>query len=341
MRYEASKAIAFVAIASSRRGDLDRAGAMFDEAASGFDAEGNLAWRSLVDLYRAIVLLEARRPAEARREAVRARDWFAGAGHIPRTVLSELLLARAEPAMGALPEARRQVESARRRLEDLDSPHLQYHASFVDGQIAEAGGDRAAAVKRYAAACTILGALRSRLRGKELLIAFVRDKQVVYESLIWLLLEGGDPDRGEEAFGWVESAKSRVFADLIAPRPGATGGARSRSGGLDRRIRRLREELNWCYSQLDAADLAAVPAGMEGDALLERRGHHAAGELRRRSRRLEEKLTRAMSRARSRDPCSARSTAARASRSTTSAPRCRPTRCCSSTTKRAEPCTRS
>ena len=189
LRYEESKATAFAAIAAGAARRARRGGGGVRGGAPRLRRRGNHAWCAMVDFYRASVLLEAKRPEDARREAARARDWFLAAGQTPRVVLAELLLARAELAMGSYAEARRHAREAHRRLEQLDSPHLLYRASFVDGQIAEANGDRAAALERYRDACGVLGGLRAHLHSEELLIAFVKDKQAVFESLIWLTLE--------------------------------------------------------------------------------------------------------------------------------------------------------
>ena len=158
---------------------------------------------------------------------------------MPRTVLAELLLARAELAAGANVEARRPRRfGARPRSTPLDLPHLLYQTLFVDGQIAEAAGSRAEALGLLSLRLREFSSgLRSHLHSEDLKIAFVRDKQEVYESLIWLKLDAGPDPRGgaEEAFAWVESAKSRALADLIAPRaPLSAPVAGRRSGELRR-----------------------------------------------------------------------------------------------------------
>ncbi|HUP22396.1 MAG TPA: CHAT domain-containing tetratricopeptide repeat protein [Thermoanaerobaculia bacterium] len=304
LRYETSKASTFMAIAASQRGELDRAAALFEEARRGFDDEGNHAWTGMVDFYRAIVLLEMGRPEEARRQAARARDGFVEGGQAPRIVLAELLLARAELHLGAVGRARDGVEAARARLEDLDLPHLAYQTLFVEGLVAEAAGDRHEALERYRGACEVLGGLRSHLHSEELKIAFVKNKQEVYESLIWLSLEGGarTEEEAEAVFAWVESAKSRALTDLIAPRVPAPRPSRPDPDGLEGEMRRLREELNWCYSQLDRAELEPRGAPAAAGPLLGRGvAPGAPAQLRRRAKELEDRLTRIMTNLRTRD----------------------------------------
>jgi CHAT domain-containing protein/tetratricopeptide (TPR) repeat protein len=301
MRYESSKATTFLAIGESMKHRLMRAASLFADARSGFEAEGNRAWCAMVDFHQAAVLLEAGRAPEALRLASRARDLFAQGGQSRRAVLAELLLARAHLALGAVAAAREQVDAALGRLEDQHLPHLTYQAFHVAGQVAEASHDPSAALGRYRAAGALLSSLRSHLHSEELQIAFARDKQKVYESLVWLGLDrGGDVASVAEAFAWVESAKSRALADMIAPRAPLPASSRGDASALARRMRRLREELNWYYSQLDAADFGrageADPALLGGVVTPER-----ADEYRRRTRRFEDRLIRIMSRVRSRD----------------------------------------
>ncbi len=90
---------------------------------------------------------------------------------------------------------------------------------------------------------------------------------------------------------------------MIAPRSIGPRRAGREASGLQRETRLLREELNWCYSQLDAAELEGAGTIVDGrDALL---GHGvptgSADELRRRSRQLEERLIKVTNRLRSRD----------------------------------------
>ncbi len=226
LRYEASKASAFAAIAAARSGKPDSAAVGFEEARRGFEAEGNHAWCALIDFHRAVALLEARQPDDAMRQARRARDWFLDAGQTPRVVLAELLLASAELATGAYPEARRHVQAAQRWLEHLDSPHLLHRAWFVDGQIAEASGDRAGALQRYRDACGVLAGLRAHLPSEELLIAFVKDKQAVFESLVRLTLESTEPGREADAarLGRAREVESVCRHDRAAFDRAAAGG---------------------------------------------------------------------------------------------------------------------
>src|SRR5947199_8540029 len=97
------------------------------------------------------------------------------------------------------------------------SPNLNYRAHFTLGQVEEALGNRKAAYQAYRKAHATLENLRSHLKGEELKIAFMKDKLAVYESLVWMCLEGGRRLANQRAaFTYIEQAKSRSLADLIA-----------------------------------------------------------------------------------------------------------------------------
>ena len=95
--------------------------------------------------------------------------------------------------------------------------------------------------------------LRLHIRPGEARAAFLGDKLSPYERLVSLNLERGDADGLRAAFQYVEMAKSRALADLMAQYLGAP-----RSEALPRREGRLREqlarrleELSWYSSRID------------------------------------------------------------------------------------------
>ena len=102
--------------------------------------------------------------------------------------------------------------------------------------------------------------LRGSLRGEELKLAFFGNKLEVYENLVELCLRRSDGF--EEAFGYIEQAKSRTLADLLSkPMHVASAGDAGQSD-LVRSIRNLREELNWYYNLIEREQLPpkSVPA---------------------------------------------------------------------------------
>ena len=123
--------------------------------------------------------------------------------------------------------------------------------------------------------------LRGSLRGEELKLAFFQNKLEVYENLVELCLRR--PDGFEEAFGYIEQAKSRTLADLLSkPMHVASAGDAGQSD-LVRSIRNLREELNWYYNLIEREQLRP-----------EERSEERIKQLEQEARLRESDLTKAM-----------------------------------------------
>ncbi len=272
MGYEAAKALAFRAIAANQDGKAFRALALFDEARDRFVREGNLVWSAMIDLYKALILHAEGRSLEARSLAERAREFFLGSHQRSKAALSELLLARIALQMGELAASRSLCVQAIEGFETLDLPASVYKACFVLGQIEEMRGDPAAALDAYLRSHATLESLRSHLRGEELKIAFLKDKLEVYESLVWMTLER-DPTAEDRSavFTWIEQAKSRSLADLIAFRAHSLAASGAVPSRLVDQMRRLREDLNWYYRQIDLHELELTPPAGEEDGAARRR----------------------------------------------------------------------
>ena len=143
-----------------------------------------------------------------------------------------------------------------RRLSDVESPILTYHARLLLGHALARGGDSAGAYAAYQVARDALETLRSRLNGEELKIAFVKNKGEVYERLVQLCLEGETGTGGfEQAFTLVEQAKSRTLFDLMFQPVHALAREEGSESQLAHAIRELREELNWYYHLVELEQL--------------------------------------------------------------------------------------
>jgi hypothetical protein len=156
--------------------------------------------------------------------------------------------------------ARRHCEAALQRLETVEAPHLVYPTHALMARIEEAAGDVRKAAEWYRSARSQAESVRHGLRSEELKIAFMKNKLEVYESLIALCLKhDGDECEARDIFDCIEQAKSRSLRDLMrgGPRESETGVGEA---GSARRIRELREELNWYYHRIDLEQLSEEPA---------------------------------------------------------------------------------
>jgi len=257
MGYEAAKSLGYLAIAHGQQGKVLGALELFAEARAMFVREQNSVWPALIDLYQALILFGAGRLFEARRSCLAALESFRSPALASKAILCRLLLARIALRMSDLDAARRECERAAGSLSALDLPALSFQLHYVQGQIEQAAGGRAAAYDSYREAQRFLETLRSSLRGEELKIAFMKNKLEVYESLVELSLgRSSSGEALEEAFSYVEQAKSRSLQELILRAAVPASAASAGKSDLVRRVSELREELNWYYHRIEAEQMA-------------------------------------------------------------------------------------
>lgn len=265
MGYEEAKCQANEAMALSQSGKAMQAIELFEQARAKFLREKNLVWPWLADLYQALVLFNEGRYFEARRLCARASSFFEASCLPGKAVLCHLLLARIELRSGELSEAESECHKALARLESLEAPVLRYQAFSVLGQIQQSSGD-AGAYGSFQKARQNLETLRSSLRGEELRIAFTKNRLEVYEFLVDICMRSARANAAEESFQYMEMAKSRSLAELLVHHASVVPAPEGGQSGLVRRIREMREELNWYYRRIEREQLQSeesAPARIE------------------------------------------------------------------------------
>jgi CHAT domain-containing protein/tetratricopeptide (TPR) repeat protein len=246
MGYEAAKAQTNLAISLTHHGENAEALALFREARKLFEKENNRAWIATIDLYQALVFHLEGKLDDALALCERALEFFAPSPLFTKAVLSRLLLARIHLDRGESAIAREACQDAIARLEREHTPALSYQAWYVLGGISEAMGDRDGAYKAYLEAHHHLENLRSHLKAEEMQIAFLKDKLEVYEALVRMCLSRSAGKASQErAFGYIEQAKSRSLADLIAFRSQGLPASRKTERALVEQVKSLRGELHW------------------------------------------------------------------------------------------------
>ena len=249
MGYEAAKAQTNLAISLSHHGEVRVALELFHEARQLFVKERNRAWIATIDLYQALVYHRAHRLEEALRYCRRALGFFKPSPLFTKSVLAQLLLARIHLDRDEKELAKETCKEALTLLEAPETPALSYQAWYVLGVIEEALGNPKPAYRAYMKAHRHLENLRSHLKAEEMKIAFLKDKLEVYEALVRMCLDRGDtPANREAAFQYIEQAKSRSLADLIAFRAQGLPASRKTERALVEQVNTLRGELNW-YSR--------------------------------------------------------------------------------------------
>jgi CHAT domain-containing protein/tetratricopeptide (TPR) repeat protein len=256
MGYEAAKTLANEATAYGQQGKTVQALERFSKAREIFGREKNLVWPWLIDLYQGLLLFHEGRYFEARRLSVAAAAFFDHSALTGKAVLAHLLLARIALQVGDSAEAQKETEESLARLKGLQTPVLAYQAHLLEGQIAQAANNRPAAHAAYLEARKALEALRSRLHGEELKISFVKNRMQVYEALVDWYVEGDGTDASsEEALACMEAAKSRSMIEMIFQSGQSLPLGEAGQSDLVRRIRDLREELNWYYHRIELEQL--------------------------------------------------------------------------------------
>lgn len=256
MRYETGRSQVNLAIATSRQGQPSSALELFAKARKIFVAEDNLVWPSLIDLYQALVLYDEGHDAEARRRCIAAQKFFRRFHLVGKLVLSQLLLAQLHLRSGRSRLALAQCTAALNRLAKLDLPLLSCQAQCLMAQI-HVRDDRAEQAYRwYQAARRTLETLRSSLPGEELKTSFIKDKSEVYEGLVDLCLKRGSTQaHREEAFQYIEQAKSRNLRDLMFKAGSEFRLTPDADSAPYRRVRELRAEISWYTRTLEIEQL--------------------------------------------------------------------------------------
>jgi CHAT domain-containing protein/predicted negative regulator of RcsB-dependent stress response len=256
MGYEAAKALANEAIACGQQGKTVHALERFAKAREMFTREKNLVWPWLLDLYQGLLLFHEGRYSEARSLCAAAVVFFDQSLLSGKAVLAHLLLARIAFQIGETAVAESETEAAVARMERLQAPVLAYQAYLLRGQLAQGRGDRSAALAAYGEARKALETLRSRLHSEELKISFLKNRMQVYEALVDLHLSGGTGEAAAaEAFTCIEAAKSRSMAEMIFQSGQSIPVGNVGQSKLVRRVRDLREELNWYYHRIELEQL--------------------------------------------------------------------------------------
>ncbi len=256
MGYEEAKCRANEAMALGQLGKAIEALQLFDQARAKFVQEKNLVWPWLIDLYRALVLYNEGRYFESRHFGELAANFFDTSFLPSKAILCHLLLARLAFRSGDFAVAKSECASATGRLSSLEAPSLRFQAEFLSGQIAEAAGALPDAYNSFQRAREALETLRSNLHGEELKISFMKNRLEVYECLVDLCTRPAqNRDTAEEAFGYMEMAKSRSLAELLVHHAQALPETLGGQSGLVRKIREMREELNWYYRRLEIEQL--------------------------------------------------------------------------------------
>ena len=246
MGYEAAKALTNIAIATTHHGETHAALDLFGRARELFEDEHNKAWVATIDLYQALVFYREGELPRARALAESAFDFFFESPLVGRAVLSQLVLARIHLDSGNAAVARAICLAALQSLDQAETPALSYQAFFVLGHDRRSVGLAGPGLRGLPEGPRPSGEPAQPSAGR-------RDEDRLPEGQAGGLRSAGadEPGRGpgagrpEAAFHYIEQAKSRSLADLIAFRAPSLPAPKATQRALVEQVRELRERLNW------------------------------------------------------------------------------------------------
>jgi tetratricopeptide (TPR) repeat protein len=279
MGYEAAKALTNLAIATARQGKARRALELLAQARTAFSKERNSAWPSVIDLYRATVLLNRKQYRRSRELCLKALECFEASQLLNRAILCRLMLVRLFLHAGDMESAESECLRAATQVNKIETPLLAHQTYSLLGQVYEARHNSSAAYEAYQSARALLEVLRNNLHREEAKIAFVQNRVDVYERLVKICLTRPSGPSVDEAFRYIEEAKSRSLREAISRCEQLISVPPNKSSESFRRIRDLRETLNWCYHRMDLESLKGDKRSLERSRHLQRLAHDYETEL--------------------------------------------------------------
>jgi CHAT domain-containing protein len=262
MQAERARALAYHARACLALGRIGAARSLLIEARAIYKEGSNAVGEALVIFIGAQIDYAEGNYAAAITAAAEAEAPFAEAQAWGRRLLARWLQGEAARAQGMFCEAERLLMDALRDAEQWSVIPVIQRCYTSLGLLAEARGDVPSAEYAFKRAIASIEESRAPLPAEEFRTAFLADKLLAYTEMVRLCLAEGTPGRIAEALGYVERARSRALVDmLVGALPTTPKPQDEFEAGLTTQLERLREELNWYYSQVNRPDGEAIARG--------------------------------------------------------------------------------
>ena len=269
MQTEQARALAYLGRARLALGQAGAARPLLAESKALYRSADNPVGEAMVTLFEAQAHHAEGNHAAAVASAAQAETPFSEVHAWGRLLMARWLQGEADRAQGKFREAEMRL---RETLVDAERwsvlPVMQRcHTSL--GLLEEARGDVAAAETAFKLAIALIEESRMPLPAEEFRVAYLADKLIPYAELVRLCLADGSPSRVAEALGYVERSRSRALVEMQGGALPATFRPNDVfEAELFERVEKLREELNWFYSQINRPDSEAASRGAEMMAML-------------------------------------------------------------------------
>ena len=237
------------AVAYAELHRYDEALTSLSEARQIFAEAGNVVRVASTDLERSAVFLCQGRNVESLITAQACVSVFK-AHHLPIEEAQALIVsARAALALQQNEQVRDFVLNALQVGEKLNIPTVRYQGHSLLGALAISKGDVETAQTEFDQAIREVEQLRGRLM-VEFRVSFLEDKESLYQDMVEICINQGEPLRGLE---YAERAKSRALLDLLAYRLDLTIQARNEEDRpLVEELSRLRAERDKLYRRWES-----------------------------------------------------------------------------------------
>jgi CHAT domain-containing protein len=206
-----ANSLLYLAEAATLEGKFHEADTLLQEASNLLEEGGFIALAAIVRLQKAELYFAEGRLEESKREAAHVADAFALQEALPYLARTALLQAQLAATINDTTAALYLCQEALDIARGLELLDLKYRCDYLLGQIAEQQDDLDEAAQCYDRAVQGIDDVQSRLVMDER-TSFLEDKGVIYQRAITLALK---LDKSEQAFMYVEKAKSRVLGDYL------------------------------------------------------------------------------------------------------------------------------
>lgn len=231
-------------LAMAGLGEIVEARRSLSSALQAYSKQGAEAMTGLVHAYLTDLELAAGDYLAAERHALEAERLFSCQRLWLKTTSIRLKLARISFLRGEYERMRLLLKKLRGRLRSYDLPHLKSEYLYLQGCLYQAKGKPVKALEVFDEAIKIVDGIRARLHSDELKSGFLADKIDLLERAASLALDSNSPD----SLDYIERAKSRSLADLLAHYVDRELTGRLASESLRERYQALLNELSWYAS---------------------------------------------------------------------------------------------
>ena len=264
MQTEHARALAYYARARIVLGQFNDARRILMEARTSYEAAGNVVGKAMVSLIEAQAYHSQHDYEAAASAAAVTEVPFAEVNAWGRLLMARWLRGDAARAEGKLREAGSLLKSTLIDAEHWSVLPVIQHCNVSLGLLAETLGDVSSAEKAFKRAIASVEEIRAPLPAEEFSTAFMASKLIPYAEMVRLCLVDGNPGRVAEALSYVERARSRALMDVLSgAMPASTQPRDELEAEMFARLEKLREELNWFYSQINLPDSDIYSRGAE------------------------------------------------------------------------------